>query len=120
MSPLAVGPPPKEVDCKAVSKGPPTLKYCAVSPKLSNDWLKSVNEGAKSMELVGSGGPLWLFGLRCGYRQKEVIENMEKFSTRVTKQTKTGSDLNQHVPRKNRSHFDDWNFESGVVLRDSK
>ena len=48
ISRLLVGPAPKEVELKAPSSGPDTFKYCAVSPRLSNDWLKRENDGAIS------------------------------------------------------------------------
>ncbi len=56
----------------AESRAPLTLKNCAVSPKLSKDWLNNENEGAISREFVNSGGGIvrpaapvaWLLGLR--------------------------------------------------------
>ena len=69
-SSLPDGPAPKDVDCKAESKGPPTLKKFAVSPILSKDWLKREKEGAISIELVGCGTPGPLFGLLCGSKNK--------------------------------------------------
>lgn len=68
-SPLVDGPAPKEVDCSVASKFPTTLK---VSPKLSNDWLNKLNDGAISIDP---------FGLRDGYYHEEK-EGWQKTSVR--------------------------------------
>jgi len=42
----------------AESRAPLTLKNCAVSPRLSKDWLNKEKEGAMSREFVSCGGDM--------------------------------------------------------------
>mmetsp|Transcript_21322 Transcript_21322/g.52850 ORF Transcript_21322/g.52850 Transcript_21322/m.52850 type:complete len:202 (-) Transcript_21322:1194-1799(-) len=71
----------------AESRAPLTLKNCAVSPKLSKDWLNKENEGAISREFVNSGGGMlrpagpaaWLLGLRWGSKSEPLLPEFRSF-----------------------------------------
>jgi hypothetical protein len=75
---LAVGPTPNEAELKAPSKGSDTFKYCAVSPRLSKDWLKREKDGAISRVLACTGASFGLSLLGCWMKRRSVREKKKE------------------------------------------